>query len=135
MLIIFLSLFMLKDSELPLISNNQEPFTTSVHGIQLPDEEMSAAVMDGRSGLTEPASPSTLNEERALVMYRPSDAHMASSFKINPKLITGLKSKYTSSKFLFIFVFHFISIYGLIITVAIFMLIYYSEIIVLHSAA
>lgn len=71
-----------------------EPFTTSVLGKELPDEEMSAAaaaVLDARSGLTEAVSPSPLNEERALVMYRPSDAHLASPFKINPKLITSLK--------------------------------------------
>ncbi|KAL0922191.1 hypothetical protein M5K25_006160 [Dendrobium thyrsiflorum] len=53
---------------------------------------MCSAVLDGRSGLTEAVSPSTLNEERALVMYKPPDAHFASSLKINPKLITCLKN-------------------------------------------
>ncbi|KAI0518878.1 hypothetical protein KFK09_006315 [Dendrobium nobile] len=81
------------DAELPLISDNIEPFTTSVLGKGLlPDEEMCGAVLDERSGLTEAVSPSTFNEERALVMYKPPDAQFASSLKINPKLITCLKN-------------------------------------------
>ncbi|XP_020592286.1 uncharacterized protein LOC110032855 [Phalaenopsis equestris] len=80
------------DVELPLIAENQEPIFPSILGKERPDEEMSSAVMDVRSGLIEAVSPSTLNEERALVMYHPPDAHMASYFKINPKLISCLKN-------------------------------------------
>lgn len=81
------------DAELPLIVENHERFTTSVLGKELPDEEMcSAVVLEGSSGLTEAILPPTLNEERALVMYKPPDAHFASSLKINPKLVTCLKN-------------------------------------------
>ncbi|PKA51419.1 hypothetical protein AXF42_Ash002784 [Apostasia shenzhenica] len=58
----------------------------------LPVEEKVNAVEDLRSLMDESIPPSTLNEERALVLYKPVNAQLGPSFSISPELVSGLKN-------------------------------------------
>lgn len=80
---------MYKDPELPPIMEEEEPAITITCDQQL------AAPMEG------PVPCAPLNEERALVLYKPVHAQTLQSsgssnlsFRVNTDLIPGLKSKY-----------------------------------------
>ncbi|KAG0451430.1 hypothetical protein HPP92_026235 [Vanilla planifolia] len=55
-------------------------------------EEMSRTTIKNGSTIAEALSPTTLNEERGLVLYRAPDTELSLSFKMDPKLINGLKN-------------------------------------------
>ncbi|KAG0470396.1 hypothetical protein HPP92_017096 [Vanilla planifolia] len=71
------------DGDLPFMEEQCIPLVIEQ---QPPEEEM--------RGLTsnEAFSPPAWNEERALVVYRPPEAHLSYSFKIDPKLFGNLKN-------------------------------------------
>ncbi|KAG0466753.1 hypothetical protein HPP92_018333 [Vanilla planifolia] len=55
-------------------------------------EEMSRTTIKNGSTIAEALSPTRLNEERGLVLYRAPDTELSLSFKMDPKLINGLKN-------------------------------------------
>ncbi|KAK8919017.1 hypothetical protein KSP39_PZI021080 [Platanthera zijinensis] len=60
----------------------------------LPEGEMIDAAPNPELIRNEPFLPPMVNEERALVLYKPVHANLGPSLIINPELISGLKSKH-----------------------------------------
>ncbi|KAH0458987.1 hypothetical protein IEQ34_011801 [Dendrobium chrysotoxum] len=79
------------DAELPPIMEERGPIERSVLEPQLLKGDMGDAVLDVASVMKEEVFPPTVNEERALVLYKPVHSHYVPSLKMDPELISGLK--------------------------------------------
>ncbi|PKU72297.1 uncharacterized protein LOC110106302 [Dendrobium catenatum] len=79
------------DAELPPIMEERDPIGRSVLEPQLLKGDMGDAVPDMASVMKEEVFPPTVNEERALVLYKPLHSNFVPSLTMDPELISGLK--------------------------------------------
>lgn len=80
------------DAELPPIMEERGSIGGSVLGHQLFKGDMDDALPDVASVMKKAVLPPTVNEERALVLYKPVHSHFGPSLKMDPELISGLKN-------------------------------------------
>lgn len=80
------------DAELPPIIEERCPIRGSVIEPQFLNGDIDDLVPDVASVMKKADFPPTLNEERALVLYKPVHSQYASSLKMDPELLIGLKN-------------------------------------------
>lgn len=79
---------------MPPIIEERYPIGGPVLEPRLLKGDMDDAMPELASVTKKAVLPPTVNEERALVLYKPVHSHFGSSLKMDPELISGLKSKY-----------------------------------------